>query len=155
MESIVQAADHWSHRISDVELGQILWPWSNSERGIHRPRQLPDRRFSRYRERIRAALHAATTIMAIALLFSGTSAGIVATMAGQIAMEGAVQVRIKPFYRRLVTRLIAIIPAMIVSAAVGPSGVGVALNYCNVVLSPGLISSSSCPSSGSSATSVT
>jgi len=83
--------------------------------------------------------NAAAAIMAVALLFSGTSAGIVATMAGQIVMEGALKVHINPFYRRLVTRLIAIIPAMIVSAAVGPSGVGAALNNCNVVLSLGLI----------------
>ena len=82
---------------------------------------------------------AAATIFAISLLFSGTSAGIVATMAGQLVMEGAMNIRINPFLRRLVTRLIAIIPAMIVAAAVGRQGLGSALNACNVVLSIGLI----------------
>ena len=81
----------------------------------------------------------AATIFAIGLLFSGTSAGIVATMAGQLVMEGAMNIRINPFVRRLVTRLIAIIPAMIVAAAVGRQGLGNALNACNVVLSIGLI----------------
>lgn len=81
----------------------------------------------------------AATIFAVGLLFSGTSAGIVATMAGQIVMEGALNIRINPFVRRLVTRLIAIIPAMVIAAAVGPKGLGSALNACNVVLSIGLI----------------
>lgn len=82
---------------------------------------------------------AAATVFAIGLLFSGTSAGIVATMAGQLVMEGAMNIRINPFVRRIVTRLIAIIPAMIVAAAVGRNGLGQALNACNVVLSIGLI----------------
>jgi metal iron transporter len=82
---------------------------------------------------------AAATIFAIGLLFSGSSAGIVATMAGQLVMEGAMNIRINPFVRRLVTRLIAIVPAMIVAAAVGRQGLGQALNACNVVLSIGLI----------------
>jgi metal iron transporter len=81
----------------------------------------------------------AATIFAIGLLFSGSSAGIVATMAGQIVMEGALNIRINPFVRRLVTRMIAIIPAMIIAAAVGKEGLGTALNACNVVLSVGLI----------------
>ena len=81
----------------------------------------------------------AATIFAIGLLFSGSSAGIVATMAGQIVMEGALNIRINPFVRRLVTRMIAIIPAMVIAAAVGQQGLGTALNACNVVLSVGLI----------------
>jgi metal iron transporter len=79
------------------------------------------------------------TIFALGLLFSGTSAGILATMAGQIVMEGAMNIRLNPFVRRLLTRLIAIIPAMIIAAAVGNQGLGVALQACNVVLSIGLI----------------
>jgi metal iron transporter len=81
----------------------------------------------------------AATIFAIGLLFSGSSAGIVATMAGQIVMEGALNIRINPFLRRLVTRMIAIIPAMVIASAVGKQGLGTALNACNVVLSVGLI----------------
>lgn len=54
-------------------------------------------------------------------------------------MEGAMNIRINAFIRCLVTRLIAIIPAMIVAAAVGRQGLGNVLNAGNVVLSIGLI----------------
>ncbi len=82
---------------------------------------------------------AADTMFALALLFSGISAGIVATMAGQMIAEGAMNWRIRPFYRRLLTRSIAIIPGIIVAAAEGRSGMAAALNGCNVVLSVALI----------------
>ncbi|KAE8448098.1 hypothetical protein EG329_009863 [Mollisiaceae sp. DMI_Dod_QoI] len=82
---------------------------------------------------------AAGTMFALALLFSGISAGIVATMAGQMIAEGAMNWRIRPFYRRLLTRSIAIIPGIIVAAAEGRSGMAAALNGCNVVLSVALI----------------
>jgi metal iron transporter len=82
---------------------------------------------------------AAATILAVALLFSGTSAGVLATLAGQLVMEGAMHWRINPFLRRLVTRLIAIIPGMIIAAAEGRHGLAAALNGCNVVLSLALI----------------
>lgn len=82
---------------------------------------------------------AAGTMFALSLLFSGISAGIVATMAGQMIAEGAINWRIKPFYRRLLVRSIAIIPGIIVAAAAGRKGMAAALNGCNVVLSVSLI----------------
>jgi metal iron transporter len=79
------------------------------------------------------------TIFALSLLFSGVSAGIVATMAGQMICEGAMNWRMSPFLRRIVTRVVSIIPAMIIAAAEGQSGLAAALNGCNVVLSLALI----------------
>lgn len=79
------------------------------------------------------------TIFALSLLFSGISAGIVATMAGQMICEGAMNWRVSPFLRRLLTRVISIIPAMIIAAAEGQKGLATALNGCNVVLSIALI----------------
>jgi metal iron transporter len=78
-------------------------------------------------------------MFALSLLFSGISAGIVATMAGQLIAEGAINWRIRPFYRRLLTRSIAIIPGIVVAAAEGRQGMAAALNGCNVVLSVALI----------------
>lgn len=82
---------------------------------------------------------AAGTMFALALLFSGISAGIVATMAGQMVAEGAINWRIKPFYRRLLTRGIAIIPGIVVAGVEGRNGLAAALNGCNVVLAIALI----------------
>jgi metal iron transporter len=79
------------------------------------------------------------TIFALSLLFSGVSAGIVATMAGQMICEGAMNWRMSPFLRRIVTRTVSIIPAMIIAAAEGQAGLAAALNGCNVVLSLALI----------------
>ena len=79
------------------------------------------------------------TIFALSLLFSGISAGIVATMAGQMICEGAMNWRMSPFLRRLLTRTVSIIPAMIIAAAEGQAGLAAALNGCNVVLSVALI----------------
>jgi len=78
-------------------------------------------------------------MFALSLLFSGISAGIVATMAGQMIAEGAINWRIRPFYRRLLTRSIAIVPGIVVAAAEGRQGLAAALNGCNVVLSVALI----------------
>ncbi|KAI9648098.1 hypothetical protein NHQ30_002727 [Ciborinia camelliae] len=83
--------------------------------------------------------HAAGTIFAVGLLFSGVSAGIVATMAGQLICEGAMDWHLSPFWRRLVTRFISIVPAVSVAAATGRRGLADALNACNVVLSVSLI----------------
>ncbi|TVY21663.1 Manganese transporter SMF1 [Lachnellula arida] len=79
------------------------------------------------------------TMFALALLFSGVTAGIVATMAGQLVAEGALEWRLRPIYRRLLTRSVAIVPGIIVAAACGRSGMAAALNGCNVVLSVSLI----------------
>ena len=82
---------------------------------------------------------AAGTIFALALLFSGISAGIIATMAGQLVCEGALNWRMSPFLRRLVTRSIAILPGIVIAGATGQEGLAAALNGCNVVLSIVLI----------------
>lgn len=78
---------------------------------------------------------AAGTIFALALLFSGISAGIIATMAGQLVCEGAMDWHMRPFLRRLVTRSIAILPGIVVAGTTGQQGLADALNGCNVVLS--------------------
>lgn len=78
---------------------------------------------------------AAGTIFALALLLSGISAGIVCTIAGQMVSEGQLNWRLKPWLRRLVTRLISIIPSIVVAAAVGREGLDKALNASQVALS--------------------
>ncbi|KAI0876777.1 natural resistance-associated macrophage protein-domain-containing protein [Hypoxylon argillaceum] len=77
----------------------------------------------------------AGVIFALALLFSGVSAGIVCTIAGQMVCEGAVRWRIKPWQRRLVTRSIAIAPSIIIAGATGRNLLNDALNGTQVVLS--------------------
>ncbi|KAK0622513.1 natural resistance-associated macrophage protein-domain-containing protein [Immersiella caudata] len=78
---------------------------------------------------------AAGTIFALALLLSGISAGIVCTIAGQMVSEGALNWKMKPWVRRLVTRSISITPSIIIAAAVGRSGLNTALTASQVVLS--------------------
>ena len=58
----------------------------------------------------------ASTLFAVALLFSGQNATLTGTLAGQIVMEGFLNIRLRPWLRRLITRLIAIVPAVIVIA---------------------------------------
>ncbi|KAH8880963.1 natural resistance-associated macrophage protein [Thozetella sp. PMI_491] len=81
----------------------------------------------------------AATLFAVAFLISGLAAGIVSTMAGQTVIEGAFAIKINPFVRRLITRCIAIIPALIVCVSVGQDGIGNALTACNYILAVGLI----------------
>jgi metal iron transporter len=78
---------------------------------------------------------AAGTIFALALLFSGTSAGIVCTMAGQIVSEGQLQWRISPWKRRLITRAISIVPSIAVAGTLGRHGLNTALEGTQVALS--------------------
>lgn len=75
------------------------------------------------------------TLFMLALLFSGQSAGIVCTIAGQIVSEGHLSWSIKPWKRRIVTRSIAIIPCLVISLSIGKSGLNEALNASQVVLS--------------------
>ena len=77
----------------------------------------------------------ASTMFALALLFSGQNATITGTLAGQIVMEGFLSIRLRPWLRRLITRLIAIIPAVIVIALYGERGTGSLLILSQVVLS--------------------
>jgi metal iron transporter len=78
---------------------------------------------------------AAGTIFALALLLSGTSAGIICTIAGQMVSEGALNWTVAPWVRRLLTRSIAIVPSIIIAGAVGQEGLTAALNASQVALS--------------------
>jgi manganese transport protein len=78
---------------------------------------------------------AASTIFALALLASGQQATITGTLAGQIVMEGFVDIKLKPWQRRLVTRLLAIIPAVLVTSIAGDSSVASLLIISQVILS--------------------
>jgi manganese transport protein len=77
----------------------------------------------------------ASTLFAVALLFSGQNATLTGTLAGQIVMEGFLNIRLRPWLRRLITRLIAIIPALITVALYGEQGTGALLILSQVVLS--------------------
>ncbi|QSZ35010.1 hypothetical protein DSL72_007872 [Monilinia vaccinii-corymbosi] len=74
-------------------------------------------------------------IFALALLLSGTSAGIVCTIAGQMVSEGALNWTIRPWIRRLLTRSLSITPSIIIAGAVGREGLSAALNASQVALS--------------------
>jgi manganese transport protein len=77
----------------------------------------------------------ASVLFAVALLCSGQNATLTGTLAGQIVMEGFINIRLRPWLRRLITRLIAIIPAVIVVALYGERGTGQLLILSQVVLS--------------------
>jgi manganese transport protein len=77
----------------------------------------------------------APTLFAIALLCCGLNSTITATLSGQIVMEGFLNFRIAPWLRRLVTRMIAIVPAVIVTIWFGEKGTGQLLILSQVVLS--------------------
>ncbi|MGH7498146.1 MAG: Nramp family divalent metal transporter, partial [Gemmatimonadales bacterium] len=77
----------------------------------------------------------ASTLFAVALLASGQNSTITGTLAGQIVMEGFLNIRLPAWLRRLITRLIAIIPAVIVTALYGEKGAGSLLILSQVVLS--------------------
>ncbi|TYJ58771.1 hypothetical protein B9479_000607 [Cryptococcus floricola] len=79
--------------------------------------------------------NAAAIIFALALLCAGQSASITATLAGQVVSEGFINWKTSPFLRRLVTRLIGVIPAAIVAAAVGAQGINTMLVASQVLLS--------------------
>jgi manganese transport protein len=78
---------------------------------------------------------AASTLFAIALLCSGQSATITGTMAGQVVMEGFINVRLQPWLRRLLTRLLAVVPAVIVTACYGTNGTAQLLILSQIILS--------------------
>ena len=77
---------------------------------------------------------AAGTIFAVALLASGQSSTITGTLAGQVVMEGFMQWRIAPWLRRMITRLLAIIPAVVIIGIRGNSSVNDLLTLSQVVL---------------------
>ena len=77
----------------------------------------------------------APVLFAIALIAAGQSSTITGTLAGQIVMEGYLNLRIQPWVRRIITRLIAIIPAVIVITIYGESVTGKLLILSQVILS--------------------
>ena len=77
----------------------------------------------------------APILFAVALIASGQSSTITGTLAGQIVMEGYLQLRIAPWVRRLMTRLIAIVPAVIVILVNGEDNIDSLLVLSQVILS--------------------
>ena len=78
---------------------------------------------------------AASVLFAVALLASGQNSTITGTLAGQIVMEGFLDIRLPAWLRRMITRLIAIIPAVIVTALYGERGTASLLILSQVILS--------------------
>jgi manganese transport protein len=78
---------------------------------------------------------AASVLFAVALLCSGQNATLTGTLAGQIVMEGFVNIRLRPWLRRLITRLVAIVPAVIVVVLYGERGTVALLVLSQVILS--------------------
>jgi manganese transport protein len=77
----------------------------------------------------------ASTLFAIALLASGQNSSITGTLAGQVVMEGFIQMKLAPWLRRLITRTIAIVPTIIVVAFYGEHGTEKLLILSQVILS--------------------
>jgi manganese transport protein len=78
---------------------------------------------------------AASTVFALALLASGQNSTLTGTLAGQIVMEGFLDLRMRPWVRRLITRGIAVVPAAIVATLYGASGTAKLLVLSQVILS--------------------
>ncbi|KAI9225283.1 MAG: natural resistance-associated macrophage protein-domain-containing protein [Piptocephalis tieghemiana] len=77
----------------------------------------------------------AATVFSIALLLSGLSATVTATLAGQVVMEGFLGLGLKPWIRRFLSRGLAVIPATLIAATSGRQGLGDLLLWSQVILS--------------------
>ncbi len=77
----------------------------------------------------------ASVLFGVALLAAGLSSSVTATLAGQIVMEGFVQLKLPPWARRLITRSVAIVPALFVTIVYGDHGVTSLLILSQVILS--------------------
>jgi len=77
----------------------------------------------------------ASVVFAMALLASGQNSTITGTLAGQIVMEGFLNIRLRPWLRRLITRGIAIVPAVVVALMYGEGGTAKLLVLSQVILS--------------------
>jgi manganese transport protein len=77
----------------------------------------------------------ASTLFAVALLASGQNSTITGTLAGQVVMEGFIDIRLKPWLRRLITRTLAIVPTVIITILYGASGTGKLIILSQVILS--------------------
>lgn len=78
---------------------------------------------------------AAPILFAVALIAAGQSSTVTGTLAGQIIMEGYLSLRLNPMLRRLITRLVAIVPALVVILIYGESKIDSLLVMSQVVLS--------------------
>jgi manganese transport protein len=78
---------------------------------------------------------AASTVFALALLASGQNSTLTGTLAGQVVMEGFLNIRLRPWLRRLITRGVAIVPAVVVTAFWGTKGTSQLLILSQVILS--------------------
>ena len=76
----------------------------------------------------------ASILFAVALLASGQNSTVTGTLAGQIVMEGFLDISLPPWIRRMITRLVAIVPAVIVTALYGEHGIGTLIILSQVVL---------------------
>ena len=76
----------------------------------------------------------ASTLFAVALLASGQSSTITGTLAGQVVMEGFMHWRIRPWVRRLITRTLAVVPAILIISVRGNGSVTDLVNLSQVVL---------------------
>ena len=81
------------------------------------------------------AVPVASALFAVALLASGQNSTLTGTLAGQIVMEGFLNIRLRPWLRRLITRLIAIVPAVICTALYGERSTARLLVLSQVILS--------------------
>lgn len=77
----------------------------------------------------------APALFAIALIAAGQSSTVTGTLAGQIVMEGYLHLRIAPWLRRIITRLLAVVPALLVITIMGESATGDMLVFSQVLLS--------------------
>jgi manganese transport protein len=77
----------------------------------------------------------ASAVFALALLASGLNSTLTGTLAGQIVMEGFLHIRLRPWVRRLITRAIAIVPAVVTAILYGESGTAKLLVFSQVILS--------------------
>lgn len=77
----------------------------------------------------------APLLFGVALIASGQSSTLCGTMAGQYVMEGFLDLRAPPIIRRLVTRVVAIVPALVVISLMGDTGTYQLLIFCQVILS--------------------
>lgn len=78
---------------------------------------------------------AASTLFAVALLASGQNSTITGTLSGQIVMEGFIHLRVAPWLRRVITRLIAVVPVFICTWLLGEGGTAQLLLWSQVILS--------------------
>ncbi|MCJ8006429.1 Nramp family divalent metal transporter [Lederbergia wuyishanensis] len=77
----------------------------------------------------------ASTLFAVALLASGQNSTITGTLSGQIVMEGFLHLRISPWLRRIITRMLAVVPAFVVTWIAGSRGTADLLLWSQVILS--------------------